>query len=64
MRTPGNNTHTPPPPLPPFQPSIPANNHIEPGENITPITPKKAGPVDSTRVAEEVKGGQGTPVPP
>ena len=47
-----------------FQPPIPTNNHVEPGKNITLITPKKAGPVDSTRVAEEVKGGQGTPVPP
>ena len=41
---------------------IPTNNHIEPGGNITPITPKQAGPVDSKRVSEEVKGGQGTPV--
>ena len=36
----------------------------EPGNNIMPITLNQAGPVDSTRVEEEVKGGQGTPVPP
>ena len=52
MRTPANNTHSPSPPLPPFQPPIPTNNHIEPGGNITPITPKKSGPVDSTQVVE------------
>ena len=34
------------------------------GENFTPKTQKKAGSVDGTWVAEEVKGEQGTPVPP
>ena len=64
MRTPAKNNHSPFLPLPPFQPPIPTNYHIEPGGGITAISPKKAGPVDNTRVAVEVKEGQGTPVPP
>ena len=49
--------------IPHFNPNINQQTHST-GVPFTPNTPKKPGSVDGTRVAEEVKGGQGTPISP